>query len=434
MKEVAQRVRTRWQKLSRVTQIVVISLLVLLVALRLALPFIVKNYVNRQLARMPDYKGAISDVDIHLWRGAYTIRNLRLDKTSGAVPVPFVAAPTIDLSVQWKELFHGSVVGEVTVERPHINFVAGPTEEQSQKGMKKGWDQILENLFPFKINKFQVDDGDIRFRDFSKKPNVDIFAHHVYGTATNLSNARTVVAQLPAGLRAHGKTIGDGEFDVHLRMNPMSEKPTFKLAAAVTNMNLVALNDFLRAYGKFDVERGNFSVYSEVTAAEGHYEGYIKPLFEHLDVFEWEKERGKNILEKFWEAIVAGVAQVFKNHSKDRLATVIPIKGNFEKTDVDIWATVGGVLKNAFIRALLPKFDNPLTVDQVKQKAEKDKASGKDKKADQSDPADRMPHLPHIEKKTKPPTPEPDGESTSISRSNSALRAQATKAPIQSDR
>jgi len=217
----------------------------------------------------------------------------------------------------------------------------------------------------------------LRFRDFSRNPKVDIFVHHLNASATNLSNTRQVSEKLPAGLHARGTTIGDGEFDVHLRINPMAPQPTFQVAAAITNMNLVALNDFLRAYGKFDVQRGNFSVYTEVAAADGRYEGYVKPLFENLDVFEWEKERGKNILEKFWQAIVAGVAQIFKNQPKDRLATKIPISGNFEKSEVDIWTTVGGTLKNAFVRALLPKFDQPPSIEKVEKKAEKEKKTDK---------------------------------------------------------
>ena len=408
MKEVARKVRTRWQKFSRVTQIVIVSLVVLVVALRLALPWILKSYVNHQLAKIPDYKGSVSGIDVHLWRGAYTIKGLRLDKTTGKVPVPFVSTPAMDLSVQWHELFHGSVVGEVTVEKPQINFVAGPTKEESQTGAKQGWDKTLESLFPFKINRFDVNDADLRFRDFSQTPKVDIYAHHLYASATNLSNARAVGDQLPGGLHAHGKTIGEGEFDIHLRMNPMVPQPTFKLAAAITNMNLVALNDSLRAYGKFDVERGNFSLYTEVAAADGRYEGYLKPLFENLDIFDWQKERGKNILEKFWQAIVAGVAQVFKNQPKDRLATKVPISGTFEKANVDIWATVGGILKNAFVRALLPKFDTDVSVQKVQNKAEKEKGKNSDKsdKGSKSNKVDqgesRIPHLPPVRRNDEP--------------------------------
>src|SRR5438552_14901605 len=64
-------------------------LAVLLVALRLALPHFVKNYVNRTLSEIPGYRGRVGDIDIALWRGAYTIHGLDLVKTDGKVPVPF---------------------------------------------------------------------------------------------------------------------------------------------------------------------------------------------------------------------------------------------------------------------------------------------------------------------------------------------------------
>src|SRR5438034_126247 len=142
MKAVATKIRTRWQKFSRVTQIVILSLIALVIAIRAALPYAVKYYVNRQLTRIPEYRGSVRDIDVHLWRGAYTIRNIRVVKTSGKVPVPFFSTPILDLSVEWKELFHGTVAGQVRVEKGQVNFVAGPTKEESQTGAKKGWDKV----------------------------------------------------------------------------------------------------------------------------------------------------------------------------------------------------------------------------------------------------------------------------------------------------
>src|SRR6476659_2401286 len=84
----------------------VVVLAVLLIAIRLALPHLVRNYVNRTLSMIPDYRGEVGDIDIHLWRGAYTIHDAKVVRTSGKVPVPFFSAPRVDLSVQWRELFH----------------------------------------------------------------------------------------------------------------------------------------------------------------------------------------------------------------------------------------------------------------------------------------------------------------------------------------
>jgi len=41
---------------------------------RAFLPWAVRDYVNRTLDRNPLYEGKIGDVQIHLWRGAYSIQ------------------------------------------------------------------------------------------------------------------------------------------------------------------------------------------------------------------------------------------------------------------------------------------------------------------------------------------------------------------------
>jgi hypothetical protein len=164
--------------------------------------------------------------------------------------------------------------------------------------------------------------------------------------------------------------LGGGGFDLQLQMDPLNELPTFEITALVTNVDLVALNDFLKAYGKFDVASGNFALYSSFAAAEGKYDGYAKVFFENLDVFQWEKERKKNILQIFWQAIVGAVTTVFRNQPKDQLATKIPISGSFEAREVGVWTASVTLLQNAFIRALVPKLDESVTVEKVEEKKE----------------------------------------------------------------
>jgi len=60
-----------------------VSLLVVLgalVGLRLALPWILEDYVNRQLAALEGYWGQVEDVDVALWRGAYQIQGVQIEK------------------------------------------------------------------------------------------------------------------------------------------------------------------------------------------------------------------------------------------------------------------------------------------------------------------------------------------------------------------
>ena len=77
---------------------ILLIILVALIALRAVLPYIVKSYVNKTLAAIPGYSGHVDDVDMSLWRGAYVVKDLKIEKVEGNIPVPFFSANLIDLS------------------------------------------------------------------------------------------------------------------------------------------------------------------------------------------------------------------------------------------------------------------------------------------------------------------------------------------------
>jgi hypothetical protein len=333
----------------------------------LTLPFALKAYVNHQLNQSRDYSGKIGGVTVHLWRGAYQIHDIHIFKQGGNIPVPLFAARKMDLSLQWSELFHGSLVSRIAMQEPKLNFVSGPSREQTQTGKENNWDQTLESLVPFKINSLEVTNGQIHFQNLYSKPPVDIYVTELSGMATNFTNSRRLDQKLPAGVSVQGKTLGGGGLDFQIHINPMAATPTLELAGQLTNVNLTALNDFLRAYGKFDVEHGQFALFTSFAAADGKYDGYSKVFFKDLKVFKWEKERKKDALEIFWQAVVGTFAAAFKNQSKDQLAAKIPITGSFGKADVHVWPTIETLLRNAFIQALVPKLDQPVKVENVEK-------------------------------------------------------------------
>jgi hypothetical protein len=343
-----------------------VGVVILLIAVRIALPYAVRAYVNRALNRAHGYTGSIGDVNLRLWRGGYRIENIKILRKEGDVTTPLFSSPRLDLSIEWRELFHGSVVGEVVAVQPRVNFASSTNAQEN--GKNESWDKILQSLFPFNLNRLEIDEGEIHFRNPSATPPVDIYLSRLNVTATNLSNARDLQQKLPSGLAVSGSTIGGGLLTVQLQMNLLMPKPTYQIDCGLTNVDLVSLNSFLRTYGKFDVARGRFALFTSVASDNGNYDGYVKVFFNDLDVFQWDKERKKNILKVFWEAIVAGVSEVFKNHAKDQLATKIPITGTYTNSSVGVWTAAGTLLENAFIRALVPKLDQPVTVDQVEKK------------------------------------------------------------------
>ncbi len=50
---------------------IILSIVVLLLVVRLMLPFIIKKYVNKTLDDLNGYSGHLDDINLNLFRGAY---------------------------------------------------------------------------------------------------------------------------------------------------------------------------------------------------------------------------------------------------------------------------------------------------------------------------------------------------------------------------
>jgi hypothetical protein len=75
----------------------------------------------------------------------------------------------------------------------------------------------------------------------------------------------------------------------------------------------------------------------------------------------------KNPVQVVWEAVVAVLAQTFKNHPNDHFGTQIPFSGTFANPQVDVWTTIVNVLRNTFIKAIQPGLDATITPQKVRQ-------------------------------------------------------------------
>jgi hypothetical protein len=325
-----------------------------------AMPWLVRDYVNRTLDRNQLYSGKIGPVQIHLLRGAYTIEDVQISKTTGNVPVPFFSAKRVDFAVQWHNLIHGKVVGRVVMDQPEINFVDSDSDADSQTGAGGPWLKMIQDLFPFKINSAIVRDGSVHFRTFQSKRPVDVYLSQVQATIDNLTNIRNETVPLVSTVQASALVMDQAKLDYKMTLDPFSYNPTFHMGLRVLGLDVTKLNDLALTYGKFDFKGGWLDLVVETDAKEGQLNGYVKPLFHNLKVFSLVQDvKQDNVLQFFWQALVGAVTTVFKNQPHDQFGTLVPFSGQAAgSTGVDILATVGNVLRNAFVRAYLPRLQS----------------------------------------------------------------------------
>jgi len=365
--------------------IILLSILAVLIGFRLVLPYIVLRYVNHTLSTIEQYQGHVEDIDLALIRGAYIIKGIRIDKkdaqTGKADTVPFFTARELDLSVEWRAIFKGSIVGEITVESPVLNFVKDKHQGEDVQQDTADFRDVVRDLMPLTINRFDIHNGQIHFVDPTRQPRIDVALTDLNVHASNLSNVNDSQKPLPARIAAKGKAYA-GVFSLDLDLDLLQEQPAFDLNAGISNVDMVQLNPFFKAYGQFDVRRGTFGLYSEFAAKNGNFKGYVKPILKDLDIVQLNREEG-NPAQILWESVIGGVAEIFQNQRKEQFATKLPIEGKFEKPDIGLWNAVVYVLKNAFVNALKPSVDNSIDLGQVADTEKQGmfgKLFGKDKK------------------------------------------------------
>lgn len=337
-------------------------ILAVLVALRILLPIILLHFANKELAHLHGYYGHIEDIDVALYRGAYQINNMYLNKVDDKTgkQTDFFKTSNVDLSIQWHALFQGRLVGEVEFDSPTLIFTKSKTEIDDVKKDTNSFRKIVKDFMPLKVNRTEVHNGSIHYVDNSTDPHVDISFQNVYALATNLRNVDDKKALLPSTVTAHATAYG-GKANLNMKVNVMAEHSLFDLNAEVQNTNLVKLNDFLKAYGNFDVHKGTFGLYTEFAAKDGKYEGYLKPVINDLDVLGPEDKKD-GFFHKIYEGLVGTAGEILENHKEDQIATKIPVHGEFGKSQTNTLEAIWELLKNAFIRALVPAIDNQINI------------------------------------------------------------------------
>ncbi|HHX34540.1 MAG TPA: DUF748 domain-containing protein [Gammaproteobacteria bacterium] len=328
---------------------------VVLIALRVALPSLVKNYLNEQLAQMGDYRGQIVEVDIALLRSAYIIRGMKITKLNDAVPVPFFAAESIDLSVSWRALLSGNVVANVEFVKPELHFVDGDGAD-SQSGAGTDWQVALQQLVPIRIDRLGIHNGTLHFHNFKSDPNVHLLLTELDGAFTNLSNADRSSDAIPADFNLQGLLFENAQTSLQGQLDPLGDFRNFVINLKVTGIALQHINDLSEAYGRFNFKSGTGDFIMELEAVDGQLNGYAKPILNNVVIFDLEKDLEEGVFSAAWQAVVGALGQVFRNQPKDRIASQVEISGSLDQKNISVWQTFVSILRNAFVEAYEARF------------------------------------------------------------------------------
>lgn len=332
---------------------ILLGVVLVLGAVRAALPGILKSKLNAKLATLEGWDASVGDVDLAVLRGGLVLRDIKAKGKNSTVRAS-VARVAVDIS--WSALLSRRLVASVDVSRPTASLTVKKADKkkakEAAKETKKKAEVIwpnLKDMLPFRIDRFAVHGGSITVTEEDLEAKIT----GLYFVVRDLTNMRK-------GLRANGEagaTISkDGSVRVDFRVDPSARPPAFEFTLKVEKIQLAEINPLLRAEFGMDVDKGVFELVAEATSAAGGFHGYVKPFIEDLKMGPTHG-KGKGPGKVIKEAIVGAVAAVLKNKKTDAVAAKIPFEGRYDDPNVSVWQALLSVLRNAFIKALSPSFD-----------------------------------------------------------------------------
>ncbi|WP_378187192.1 DUF748 domain-containing protein [Aquimarina sp. W85] len=345
-----------------------VVIIILLIVIRLFLPYYIEQRINNTLAAIPGYYGKVEDVDLALWRGGYVIENLFLNKVNAESQVPFLNFPKTDISIEWKSLFKGKIVSEIFMLQPEVIYVFEDQQKNSAEDANvEDWTKALTDLVPIDINHFEVTDGKIAFVQVSTNPKIDLHINQLKIIAENLKNVIRTDKKLPSTITANGVSIGQGDFSLDGQMDIFKQIPDLDINMRLKNAQATALNDMTKHYAGIDFNEGQFELYSEVAIADGYLKGYLKPLLKNSKLIGKED----SFLGTLWEGFVGFFKFILKNQKQNTIATRIPIEGDLNKVEAGVWPTIFNIIKNGWIKAYKGDVDQNIDFEDAERPKDK---------------------------------------------------------------
>jgi hypothetical protein len=235
---------------------------------------------------------------------------------------------------------------------------ASPEARKAVEKTGEAAEEVSNNpTFQLRIDTLKIQ-GEIGLIDPHASPEYRVFISEVDLRIDNLSNHFN---QGPARLKLNGTFMGSGRTRVSATFRPEDQGPDFDMQATIEDTKLKDMNDLLRAYGNFDVNAGLFSIYSELRVKNNQVDGYVKPFFKNVDVYDRRQDEDKSLFKKMYEGLVEGVNDLLSREPQDRTAARTEFSGNVDDPQADTWQTVLTLIQNAFFKAILPGFDRAIS-------------------------------------------------------------------------
>ncbi len=214
--------------------------------------------------------------------------------------------------------------------------------------------QTLRGITPLEVDHIDILDGQVAFVDVSRPERPELWLHDLQLSVENLTTRVHMGEGRPVLLTASGTLARSGAVSIFVTADPFEKGLSFSGRAAVVGLETSELYRFIEPATQMQAPHGTVDIFVEFDCRNGQLTGGVKPVLKKVEI----RPASKNpfIVLEAWAADLA--VKIFSDRvpQRDAVATVIPIKGTLTGPDVQLWPTIFGVMRNAFVEGLTSGF------------------------------------------------------------------------------
>ena len=247
-------------------------------------------------------------------------------------------------------------ISDVAVDYVHSPQTEAAEAQRLETVKTKAGELAERQTVSATIDELKVRGATLGYVDQTRPPGYRMF---LSGTDIDLRGFTNRSDREPAHLNVTGYLMGSGKSQLEASFLPRQKDPNLELSIAIEPTDMRAMNDLLRSYGDFDVVGGRFSFYSQLEIKGRKINGYVKPLFSDMNVYDRRQDRDKPVLQQVYEGLVGGLAALLQNR-RAQVATQASVRGDADAPEMSTWEVVVNLVRNAFFKAIVPGFEHAL--------------------------------------------------------------------------
>jgi len=358
----------RWLRRLLTAGAIVVGLVVIV---RLLLDPVATHFTRKALREADGIRGDFQSVHVTVFPPGYQIRRLKIvEHPRDDWKNPLFYAERVAATLDMSELLHGRLAARARLDEPKIAIVKRKKKDDAKAaGVPDVRDALLRAL-PAEINRIEVRGGEILYRDLTAPRDPEIWVHHLELAVENIATRPNRTEGRPVTVSGSAKLGRSGDVTVFVSANPFARKIEFAGNVSVEGWKAAELFDLIEPATDLQTVAGTIDVFAEFKSASGMITGGVKPVLKNVKVRPTEDNFGNKL--KAWLAD-EGV-RLLSDRVPDRnaVATIVPIKGRLDDPEVQLWPTVVGVIRNAFVVGISSGFTHlpPPTADKPEGKIE----------------------------------------------------------------